>query len=458
MAGEGERAGADPEAALALEQLAYRVSRGQLAAGFAALFLLVSSVLGWLIARDLALPRGQVVASRTVTQSGGPVTHPGQGVSDAIAKTSVHQSAGAPPASTAGVQSGTLKLGAVITQSGLGDQTPIYHGLDAGLKAIDAQGGVRGITFNLEVLDDATDPNRGQADLRRLVEQDHVFSLVGECAPLTDIDAGDYFRQQQVPVFGSCFASNTQYSNPYMFPLVVKPYLSGQLIADYLISQMGAKAPAVVSLDVSVLDQSYDGAVAGINAKAGKPCDAEKVPISQASYDTVVLNERQNNCDGVILNLDPGHTLSWMQSAQRYGYHPKVIGLTGFDQTVADHAGPYSDGLVTYFAQYMPRVDNVPALQQFQSAMAAYEPGERDLNDALIGYVAAVSFAQAIGHVQGPVSRQSFLNALYSSAIQNGIQQTVRFHPGDHSVSPACRFYVLHQGRWSDLSDWYSGS
>jgi branched-chain amino acid transport system substrate-binding protein len=439
-----------------MEQIAYRVSRAQLAAALAAVFLAASSLLGWLIARDFSLPRGRVVASRQVIEGGGPAAGSKRQAAPP-AKAGAPGTGSAPPAASSAVQSGPMKLGAVITQSGLGDETPIYHGLDAGLKQVDAQGGVRGITFNLEVLDDGTDPNRGQADLRRLVEQDHVFALVGECAPLTDIDAGDYFQQQQVPVFGPCFASNTQYSNPYIFPLVVKPYLSGQLMADYLIGQLGSRSPAVVSLDVSVLDQSYDGAVAGIDAKAGSPCDAEKVPISQASYDTVVLNEKQHNCDGVILNLDPGHTLSWMQSAQRYGYHPKVIGLTAFDQTVVDHAGSYSDGLVTYFAQYMPQVDNVPALQQFQQAMATYEPGERDLNDALVGYLAAVSFAQAIAHVQGPVSRQSFLNALYGAAIQNGLQQPVQFHQGDHSVALACRFYVLHQGQWADLSNWYSG-
>src|SRR5579871_4383552 len=146
-----------------------------------------------------------------------------------------------------------------------------------------------------------------------------------------------------------------------------------------------------------------------------------------------------------------------MQSAQRYGYHPKVIGLTAFDQTVVDHAGAYADGLVTYFAQYMPGVDPVPALQQFASAMQTFEPGERDLNDALVGYLAAVSFAQVIGHIQGPVSRQAFLDALYANTIANGMQPAVRYRPGDHSAAAACRFYVLHQGRWADLSDWYSG-
>lgn len=442
-----------------MDQLAYRVSRAQLLAVLAGFFVAVSSVMGWLIARDFALPRGQVVASREVIKGTGPSTTTKQGApgQQAAPGSTGAGTAGAAPASTAAIQSGPLKIGAVITQSGLGDETPIYHGLDAGIKAINAQGGARGITFNLEVLDDGSDPNRGQAALRRLVEQDRVFALVGECAPLTDIDASPYFDQQQIPVFGSCFAANSQYSDPYIFPLVVKPYLSGELMADYLIEQMGSKAPAVVSLDVNVLDQSYQGAVAGIDAKAGKPCDAEKEPISQTSYDSVVLNERTNNCDGVILNLDPARTLSWMQSAQRYNYHPKVIGLTAFDQTVVDHAGSYSDGLVTYFAQYMPRVDPVPALQQFQQAMATYEPDERDLSDALVGYLAAVSFAQAIGHVQGGVSRQSFLNALYSSTIQNGIQQPVRYRQGDHSVATACRFYVLHGGQWADASDWYGG-
>ena len=45
----------------------------------------------------------------------------------------------------------------------------------------------------------------------------------------------------------------------------------------------------------------------------------------------------------------------------------------------------------------------------------------------------------------------------YGTTIQNGIQPAVRYHAGDHSADTACRFYVLHQGRWADQSDWYSG-
>ena len=101
-----------------MDQIAYRISRGQLAAAFAGLFLAISSLLGWLIARDLTQPR--VVASRQViagTSGSGPTA--AQKSTSQTAKTGAAPGGGAPAASNAGVQSGPLKIGAVKRTAGI---------------------------------------------------------------------------------------------------------------------------------------------------------------------------------------------------------------------------------------------------------------------------------------------------------------------------------------------------
>jgi ABC-type branched-subunit amino acid transport system substrate-binding protein len=349
-----------------------------------------------------------------------------------------------------------INLGAVITESGLGDETPVYRGLDAAIKEVDAAGGVDGSKLQLEVLDDGTDPNRGQAALRRLVESDHVFALAGECAPLTDINAGPYIEQQQIPTFGSCFASGAEYRNPFFFPIVVEPFLEGRLDASFLTTQMGVQHPALVSLDVNVLAETHDGVLSQLQDEHVAVCDAAKVPIEQALYDNVVLNEIQKGCDGVVLNLDPPRILDYLQAAQRYGYHPRMIGKTAFDQSVAQNGGSEAEGLVTYFAQLMPAVETQSAaVQHFTQVMHRYHPEEHDLNLALVGYLAGSGIAGELSRIVGPITRAALLQAIYSRPLDLGLAPPAHWTKTDHLAETSCRFYQLRQGEFQPASGWY---
>lgn len=452
-----------------MNELRYRIGRAHVLGLMLVVALLSSSLLGYLLARDFALS-GHVrvaasappaAASATPGQPGGPTSTPGQpGTSPGAPGGSGSaggggQGGGSGPVTYPG---GVLKVGAVITQSGLGDETSIYKGLDAAFKTIDDHGGIAGIKVSLEVLDDGTDPNRGQAALRQIVEQDKVFALTGECAPLTDIDATNYFDQQGIPVVGPCFAANTQYADRNIFPIVVQPALSGRLMASFLVQQLHAQKPAVVSLDVNVTAQSHDGVVQGIQGTGKQVCDDESVPATQTSYDSVVQNEMQKGCDGVVLNLDPAHTLDWLSSAQRYSYRPQRIGLTAFDQTVIDNAGSAGEGLVAYFGSLLPSAEpGSAAVQQFLQAMHAYHPEEKNPNLAVVGYLAGISFAEAVGKVHGQLTRDSLMSTLESQPIDNGFQPAIQFHPGNHVAATTCRFYQLHSGAYQPISGWYGG-
>jgi ABC-type branched-subunit amino acid transport system substrate-binding protein len=452
-----------------VNQLTYRYGRLHIVMACAVVAALATGGLGYLLARDFSLSRQTPMAGatpglqQTGQESGSLETAGGAagtaGTSGTAARTVTRTGPGAATGAAIGIQDGTITIGAVITQSGLGDETSIYHGLDAAIKEVNANGGVHGLHINLEVLDDGSDPNRGASNLRRLVENDHVFALVGECAPLTDINLGPYFEQQGVPVFGSCFTSNDQFKNPEFFPLVLKPYTEGGLMAKYLMKQMGSKKPALVSLNVNILDQSYDGALAELRAELGHdPCDAEKADITQTLYDSIVLNEQSNGCDGVILNLDPPHILDWLQAAQRYGYDAghRMLGLTAFDSLVVQQGGTQAEGMVTYYAQYMPSVDtNQAAIAHYNEVWRRYHPDDPNANLGLVGYLAGSSFAKELAGVSGEITRDAFVKHLFAAPLDSGLRPAAQWTPANRESQNACRFYVLRQKSFQPLSDWF---
>jgi ABC-type branched-subunit amino acid transport system substrate-binding protein len=220
---------------------------------------------------------------------------------------------------------------------------------------------------------------------------------------------------------------------------------------------MGSKRPALVSLNVNILDQSFDGALAELRSELGHdPCDVEKADISQTLYDNIVLNEQGNQCDGVILNLDPPRILDWLQAAERYGYKPKMMGLTAFDSLVAQQGGSQAEGIVSYYAQFMPTVDgNQPAIRHYNEVWHKYHPEDPNLNLGLVGYLAGSSFAKELGGIGGEITRDAFVRQLFAGPLDTGFMPPARWTSTNHEAEVQCRFYVLHQGSFQPLSDWF---
>ena len=94
---------------------------------------------------------------------------------------------GGGPAAAASKPSGTeILIGQVATETGAaaatGTVTTARDGLAAWAKWTNAHGGIAGHPVTVKTLDDKADPAQSQADLKQLVENDHVVAIVGQAA------------------------------------------------------------------------------------------------------------------------------------------------------------------------------------------------------------------------------------------------------------------------------------
>src|SRR6266545_2544099 len=110
---------------------------------------------------------------------------------------------------TPGVSSTTIDIGATFPLSGpVSFYAPIAKGMKAyfsyvnSRKATDGRRGVNGRQIHFNVLDDQYIPANAVQATRQLVEQDHVFAMVGGLGTANQVAVRDYLRRrlQEVPV------------------------------------------------------------------------------------------------------------------------------------------------------------------------------------------------------------------------------------------------------------------
>ncbi len=116
-----------------------------------------------------------------------------------------------------GVSGGVIHLGSIITQTGPGRSITMAHALVAWEKTINASGGINGYQVSIDIKDDQGNPDLGASEYRQLNEDEKVFAMVAECAPITDAQEVDYIRQSSLPMVGECQSSPPAYSLPTLW-------------------------------------------------------------------------------------------------------------------------------------------------------------------------------------------------------------------------------------------------
>ncbi|MFA5786882.1 MAG: ABC transporter substrate-binding protein [Actinomycetota bacterium] len=363
-----------------------------------------------------------------------------------------------PGGSQAGVSKAAIKIGTVVTQTGLVDMSPIVRGLSAWVQHVNAEGGVNGRRIELVVEDDGTDTSRGSAAIRKLVENDKVFALVGECAPLSDVQNIEYLKQKGVPVIGSCILPTDQFkTNRYQFALRPSPDTEGRITGKYAAKDMGAKKPAVIVLDQQLMVEMGNGTVAQWKAMGVKDYVVETVAATNPNFTPTVVRLRSQGVDNVTLLLDSASTIRFLQAAAQQGWKPPMLSISSYDEEVNRYAGEQAEGtVVPGFTEYL--VTNGPQQRQFRADMQRFYPqGGVRLELATGGYHPAQVFTDVLGKLGDDVTRERFINGMESlTNYDDGWEPPYTLRSGNHETARAAKFAVVKEGRVVPITgQWY---
>ncbi|HCI29124.1 MAG TPA: ABC transporter substrate-binding protein [Fervidobacterium sp.] len=361
-----------------------------------------------------------------------------------------------------GVYSNKVVIGSFQAMSG--PYAVIGQEMTKGMKAyfnwINKRGGVYGRKIELIVADDQLNPAKTVVEVKRLVEQDKVFALVGGLGTYGCLAVMDYVEQNKVPFVYQGSGASQLVLPPKKYIFAVQPdyTLEGALIAKYVAEIAKFKNPAIVYMNNDVGLEGY----AAFKQELAKYKMTPSVEISYNPADTdysgLVIRLVDKNPDVVVVYGLLTDTVRWVKTIKDYGLNSKIITTyANADPSFMTLAGKYAEGVI--FTGWVPLAtpDRPEFVRDYQRAVSIYQETyakEIPSSYAVAGFIAAEVFTEGLVRAGKNLTREGLVKALESFNNWNGIlSKDITWGPNLRRGKSSLYFLAIKGNQFVPLTD-----
>ena len=313
-----------------------------------------------------------------------------------------------------GVTAHEIVVGGIASLTGPipADFAPIFDGVKAYLQMVNAEGGVNGRTIDFAYpTDDGSNASQDTAQAHNLVDQDHVFAVVGVGTPT--FSGATFLVQNDVPTFGYDVSTDWSkgdnlFGSQGSFISFTRPGPEPAFLAEHL----HAKRVGILAYNVTASSQGCQG-VAYELQKFHIPVVYEDLSIQPPPVD-LTADVNRMKADGVDLvascmDLSGNRLLSQTMHQDGMGAVDQYW-LNGYDEAAIQKYASLMDGV--YFlighapfesARLTP--GKYPGLDSYLTQLAKYFPGEQPSEASLAGWVNADLFVTGLKMLGHDVTR-----------------------------------------------------
>ncbi|GLP64526.1 ABC transporter substrate-binding protein [Streptomyces sp. TUS-ST3] len=337
---------------------------------------------------------------------------------------------------------------------------PEKAGADAYFKMLNAQGGINGRKVRWTVKDNAADPQQTVQIARELVGQDKVVAIVNANGT-SQAEAAFPFvlNQSKVPVLNEVGGTESWYEPPRAGLFGTQTLYEDQAaaIAAWAV-QDGAKRILVVHSDpaafVNVAKQ-----VEPVAKKVDPSVEVDRLAVKYQTtdYTPVISKVKAAKPQAVIVILTSPEAAAYLKEAKLQGLSlPTYAYAPVAAESTVSLAKDAAEGLKAVQLVKAPS-DPDPAVKEFRTAMARYEPGQDAGFLALWGWSNAKVFAEIAKTVKGPATSQALSTAYQkASSVDPGVSPVMKFSASEHLGTRSVQRVVVKNGVWTSVGDFYT--
>jgi branched-chain amino acid transport system substrate-binding protein len=364
-----------------------------------------------------------------------------------------------------GVTATSITVGSIASLTGPvpADFAGVVQGVEAYLDMVNAAGGVYGRTILLpksNVLDDASDPSVDLLKAHVLVDQDHVFAIVG--VGVYQFQAAQYLVQQDVPTFG--YAVGPQWSqgdNLFGAEGSYVDFLDPGPEPAFLAQQVHARRVALLAYSVQASHDACTG-FAGVLRRYGISVVFEDISIPAPAIDlsSDAIRIKAARAQLVISCMDLSGNVLLAQALRQQGMTSVAqYWLNGYDEQTLRQYGSLMEGVYfllghTPFELSAGELSRYPGMQQYLAALARYFPGDTPSEVSLAGWIDAATFVAGLERLGPHVAptRERLIAAVNSMVnwTAGGLVSPITWASEHHANGPYdCNVYVqVRAGRF----------
>ncbi|MGF7161559.1 branched-chain amino acid transport system substrate-binding protein [Rhodoligotrophos appendicifer] len=333
-----------------------------------------------------------------------------------------------------GVTSDTVLLGA--TNATTGPVAAPCSGVAAGAQSyiakINAAGGVVGRKIQYDLLDDGYSAQRATGNVRRLLQQDKVFAVLGGCGTATAAAALAALEKTEVPYLFPYAGLQRIVEPPKPNVLALLPLYPTQLsvLLPYVIEQAKPKTAALFTFNIAG-HEDVQKTMNDILAKAGVKVVVDALmEVSSPERGAFALQAKDANVDLVVLNDSSPGAARFVIEMQRQNWKPKAI--TGVS-TLTDEAflravGNGVDGILMAPGVVLP--PNAPEAKDCVDALTEFDKSVPPSHYTMFGCLTAKVMAEGLKRAGTDLTRASLLAAFDGlDGFDPGIAGKIAFSP-----------------------------
>ena len=232
----------------------------------------------------------------------------------------------------------------------------------------ETQGGVCGRKITYLIEDNQSDPAKALEAVRKLVERDNVFAVVGSLGDDAHAAVWEYLNENEVPdILVSAgahrFGSDPE-GHPWTVQMIPSYTVEGTFYGRYISQNLPGKTVGVFGASGPLYWDGLAGVKNGLDSAKNEIVIEQIFELTALSIRSEVANLRQANPDVVVVFADPGFTSQAVKEANRLGWHPQwIINYVNSDEIMFQFVPPeLLEGAVTFQAFKLASMKDDPAI------------------------------------------------------------------------------------------------
>jgi branched-chain amino acid transport system substrate-binding protein len=339
-----------------------------------------------------------------------------------------------------GVTDTEIVLGTHLPLSGMAAAwgVDLKAGMDAYFEYVNDQGGVNGRKIKLLVEDSQFTGAAASEVVRKLVEQDKVFAIMGGLGSAAHAAVWKYLEDKGVPDM-FILAGDTKWTDPVVktrFAFLVEYVTEGKILGKYIADNFAGKKLGIIAENDEFGKGGEQGLREGVK-DANMDIVVEYYEETQSDLIAQVQRLKNENVDVIAAYTMPIQAASMIKGAHETLSWDVPIVITGLDavEIIAQLAGMKNiEGTVSVVFAHQAYEKDDPGIARHHEMMAKYGPGVTPTNLTLVGATVAEAMTQILKETGSDLTREKFLDTAESVCgwVCSTCMVPVTLSPTDH--------------------------
>lgn len=307
-------------------------------------------------------------------------------------------------------------------------------GAELALSEINAAGGVNGRKLKMIFEDDGFSPAKALASVKKLVEQDNVFMILGLSGSNPTVGTLDYLRDAKIPTYVA-IASAPQVTHPFSHYLFrgasTESARYGEVYAEFLTQYLKVKKIAILSgADENAKNESDNVERMLDKWYNMKILTRAEFKVGDKDFTPQILKVKQADPDIILaIGQTPEVSIIIKQIRDLGLKQPIFGGAAAVDNSIILNAGPAAEGYMGGWLTPLYLDSTEPPMAKYMQAYTKMFPnapkGRPNLYD-IMGYTEVYVIAEGLRRAGPDLTREKFVSAL----------ETLKDYRGTEIASP----------------------